>query len=109
MHSSSARRRIRGRRGRTRAGVAPRPRMRLQEHLAQVLDGDVRVQLRGRHAGVAEHLLDAAQIGAGGEQMRGERVTERVGARLAEHVGAGEDLADDVVDALARQRRRRGR
>src|SRR5660398_104972 len=49
-----------------------------------------------RHAGGAEQLQHAAQVGAAGEQVRGERVTEGVGAGLAAHVGAREDLAEEV-------------
>ena len=86
------------------APAAPRPRVRLQKDLAQMLHGDVSIELRGRHAGVAEHLLHAAQVGAAGKQVRGERVTEGVGAGLAEHVGAREDLAQQVVETLARER-----
>ena len=76
---------VRRRRRPCRPGApsAPRPRVRLEEHLAQMLHGDVRVQLRGRHVGVAEHLLHAAQVGAAGEQMGRERVAERVGAGAA--------------------------
>ena len=60
--------------------ASPRARVRLEEDLAQVLDGHVSVDLRRAHVGVAEHLLHAAQVGPGGQQMRGERVAERVGA-----------------------------
>src|SRR5450759_759067 len=86
------------------AARPPRPRMCLQKDLAQMLHGDVSIELGGRHAGVAEQLLHAAQVGAAGEQVRGERVTEGVGAGLAAHVGAREDLAQEVVETLARER-----
>ena len=46
----------------------------------QSLDGDVCVNLRGREAGVAEQRLDAAQIRAAIEQMRGKAVPQLVGA-----------------------------
>src|SRR5450759_769907 len=78
--------------------------MCLQKDLAQMLHGDVSIELGGRHAGVAEQLLHAAQVGAAGKQVRGERVTEGVGAGLAAHVGAREDLAQEVVETLARER-----
>ena len=35
---------------------------------------DMRVQLGRTEIGVAEHLLDAAQIGSAFEQVRGERM-----------------------------------
>ncbi len=54
---------------------------------------------------MAEHLLHAAQVGAGGEQVRGERVTEGVGAGAAEEVGAPQGPAEDVVQSLPGQRR----
>src|SRR4051812_6087327 len=38
----------------------------------------VGVDLRRRYVGVAEHLLQATEIGAVGEQMRGERVAQHV-------------------------------
>ena len=44
--------------------------------LPEVVDGDLRVDLSGCHRGVAEHLLDHADIGASGEQMSGEGVTQ---------------------------------
>ncbi len=49
---------------------------------------------------MTEHLLDAAQVGARGQEVRGE-LSERVRAGLPEHVGALQNLAQDVVKALA--------
>jgi hypothetical protein len=40
---------------------------------------DVRVHLGGAQAGVAQQLLDHAQVGATIEEMARERVAERVG------------------------------
>lgn len=60
----------RWRRACDRAGAG----MRGVVHAAEVVDGDVRVDLRGREARVAEKFLHGAQIGPGVEQMRGERV-----------------------------------
>ena len=48
-------------------------------NLPEVVDGDLRVDLSGCHRGVAEHLLDHADIGASSEQMSGEGVTQSVG------------------------------
>jgi hypothetical protein len=38
----------------------------------------MRVFLSRLQAGMAEHLLDSAQVGAGLEQMRGERMPQAV-------------------------------
>ncbi len=42
----------------------------------------MRVALRGRQAGVAQKLLDGAQIRPGFEHVRGEAVPQRVRARF---------------------------
>ena len=47
--------------------------------LAPAAVGDVRVELGRAEVGVAEHLLDAAQVGAALEQVRRERVAQQVG------------------------------
>ena len=52
--------------------------MALEVDVAAAAVADVRVELRGAEIGVAEHLLDAAEIGAAFEQMRGERVAQEV-------------------------------
>ena len=58
--------------------------MRLEIGAPQPLDRDVRVDLRRRQAGVAEHLLDGTKIGTTFEQVRGcvfrTKVTEVSGA-----------------------------
>ena len=41
------------------------------------------VDLCGRDAGVPEHFLDLPQVGAAGQQVRGEAVPQRVRAGLA--------------------------
>ena len=46
--------------------------------LPQVLPVDVRVDLRRRNVGVAEHFLHRAEVGAALEQVRRERVPQRV-------------------------------
>ncbi len=40
---------------------------------------DVRVNLRGRKAGVAQHFLDRAQVGPVAEEMRGKGVAQKMG------------------------------
>src|SRR5262245_18374080 len=72
------------------AGAAPRSasaktrsaasgfRMRIPIHLGELRRVQVRVLLRRRERGMAEQLLDRAEIRAGLEQVRRERVTEGV-------------------------------
>ena len=48
----------------------------------------VRVDLRRRQIGVAEHHLDGAQVGAALEQVRRERVAQHVRAERARQAGA---------------------
>jgi hypothetical protein len=50
--------------------------VRAKIQLSTTAIGYVRVKLGRREIGVAEHLLDAAQVGAALEQMGGERVAE---------------------------------
>ena len=63
----------------------------------------MRVDLRRRDVGVAEHLLQRAQVAAAGEQMRRERVAQRVRAHPALQAGAARVALDDLVEALARE------
>src|SRR5438552_15603101 len=56
----------------------PRVRMRLVVQLAAASIGYVSVKLRRREVGVAEHLLDASQVGASLEEMRRERMAQEV-------------------------------
>jgi hypothetical protein len=61
----------------------------------------VGVDLRRRDVGVAEHLLQRPQVAAAGEQVRGERVAQRVRAHaVVQPDGAGVAL-DDLVEPLA--------
>src|SRR5439155_5605964 len=63
-------------------------RVRLVVQLAAAPIGYVRVQLGRRQVGVAEHLLDAAQVRAAFQEMRGEGVAKQVGVD-ARRVEAG--------------------
>jgi hypothetical protein len=83
----------------------PRVRMRLEIQLSTSPVGYVRVQLRRREIGVAEHLLDAPEIGAAFEQMRGEAVAQqvRVHARWVEAGLLGQPPHDEE-GAGARER-----
>src|SRR5829696_607930 len=54
------------------------PRMARRVDLAEPVDGDQRVDLRGRHGRVTEQFLDDAHVRAAVEQVGGERVPQRV-------------------------------
>lgn len=75
--------------------------MRLLERRAQALDGDVRVDLRGGQARVAEDLLHRAQVGPALQHVRGRRVPQPVRA----DVGGARHLADESMDDLANRAR----
>ena len=53
-------------------------------------DGDVGVNLRGGEVGVTEEFLDAAEIGAAIEEMRGVTVAEFMRSDRGIEAGAGE-------------------
>ncbi len=53
-------------------------RMRLEVQLPTPPIGYVGVELRRRKVGVAQHLLDRAEVGAALEQVRGEGVSQEV-------------------------------
>ena len=59
----------------------------------------MRVNLRGRNVGVAEHFLDDAQIGAVAEQMRGKAVPEQMRINVRFQSGMFGVLFDDLPDA----------
>src|ERR671931_765620 len=61
-----------------RVGMRSGARMRAEVRLAHVVGRDVRVHLRRLDRGVAEHLLDASQVGAALDEMRGEGVPQGV-------------------------------
>src|SRR5687767_557592 len=79
------------------------PRMRLEVDVLQALGGQVRIHLRGSDVGVPQHLLQRAQVAAAGEQMRRERVAERVWAHPLGEARRGGVTLDDLVEPLARQ------
>src|SRR5881275_1278390 len=64
----------------------------------------VRVDLRRREVGVAEHQLNRAQVGAAFEQMRGERVAEDVRTQRARQSGLQRVLLQDLPEADAAER-----
>src|SRR5919199_5031184 len=80
-------------------------RMRLVVQLPPAAIRHVRVQLRRRQVGVAEHLLDGAEVGAALEQMGRERVAQqvRMDPRGVE-AGLRGETAEDEEGARTRQR-----
>ena len=86
-------------------GLPPRVGVSAEVDLASPAVRDVRVALGRAEIGVAEHLLDAPEVGAALEQVRRERVAKEVGvdprrarARLLR------ELSQDEERARARQR-----
>src|SRR5438045_9499374 len=80
-------------------------RVRLEVQLAPPPIGYVRVELGRGEVGVAEHLLDSAEICAAFEEVRRERVAQevRVDAVWLE-AGLLRELPEDEEDAGARER-----
>lgn len=63
---------------------------------------DVGVDLGSGDVGVSEHLLDGADVGAMGEHMRGEAVSEDVrGDAACGNADSGGTFTNDLEDALA--------
>src|SRR3954454_13655935 len=72
--------------------------------LLEAVAREVRVHLRGGDVGVAEHLLDGAEVAAAGEQVGGEAVAQGMRAHLAGEAGVAGVALDDLVEPLAGQR-----
>jgi hypothetical protein len=73
------------------------------EDLAEVVDGDERVDLRGRHRGVAEELLHDTDVRPAVEEVGGERVPQRVRRHRRRHAGSLGRLDQDRPRALPGQ------
>ena len=69
----------------------------------QVVHGDQRVDLGGRHRGMPEQLLDHADVGAALQEVRGEGVAQRVRRDVARHPGPVGGLDQHRPGGLARQ------
>src|SRR3954468_851126 len=82
---------------------AARPRMAGRVDLAQPVDGDQRVDLRGRHRRVPEQFLDDADVGPAVEEVRRERVPQGVRGDLRSHTGALCGRSQDGPGTLPRQ------
>ena len=83
------------------------PRVGLEVDLLDPVGREVGVDLGRRDVGVAEHLLDRAQVAAAGEQVGGEAVAQRVRAHPVVEAGRPGVALDDLVEALPGERRRR--
>src|SRR3712207_1441404 len=77
------------------------PRVSVEVDVLEALGREVRVELGGGDVGVAEHLLDGAEVAPAGEQVRRERVAQRVRAHAAVEAGAAGVALHDLVEALA--------
>src|SRR5215210_3229769 len=81
-----------------------RPWVGLEVGLLELLAREVGVELGGGEIGVAEHLLDRAQIAAAGKQMRREGVPQRVRAHPVAESRRLRVAKDDLVEALPGER-----
>ena len=69
-------------------------------HLPQVLPIHVGVDLRGGDVHVPEHLLHGTEVGAPLQQVRGERVSERVGRHVLGDPRALDVAAQDLPGTM---------
>mgnify|MGYP003462921181 CR=1 FL=1 len=79
------------------------PGVRLVIDVLELLAREVRVHLRGGDVGVAEHLLDGAEVATSGQQVRGERMAQRMRAHAVFEAAGLRMPLDDLVQALAAQ------
>src|SRR5689334_14940755 len=78
--------------------------MELLMHLPKVVAVHVRVDLRRRDAGMAEHLLDRPEICPALEQMCREGMPERMGRDVLRDAGAIDVMLQDLPGAHPGQR-----
>lgn len=69
----------------------------------ELADGGVGVFLCGGKGLVAKELLDGAEVGAVGEQMRGEGMAQRVGMQVPVYVDQADVFFDDAADRALRE------
>ena len=79
-----------------------RSRVGLAVELGNLRCADMRVALRGTDPCVPEQFLDGSEISALLEQMRRERMTERVGADARRGTGLGDVTPHETINAAAR-------
>ena len=77
--------------------------MRLFVDLHQPSHVEMRVALGRADTGVAEQFLDGTEVGAGLQQVRGERVPQRMRADPSDERGLADVTPHDPVDAPRRQ------
>src|SRR6187401_2704859 len=77
------------------------PWMRPTVDVPDPLPGQMRVELGRGDTRMSEQLLDDPQVGPAFEQMRGERVTQRMRADLAGQPGSGRSRGDRRPRLLA--------
>ena len=77
--------------------------------LPDVVAGDVRVDLRGRDVGVAQHRLHTPEIRSASEQVRRERVPQPVRVHRVREPDGERVTAHDLPESLPRQRLPAGR
>src|SRR5215471_3534754 len=75
------------------------PRVRLVIGRYEPINADMRVELSGGQRGVAEHLLNAAQVGAAFQQVRGSRVAQPVGSGVGHRSGRGDASVHHPADS----------
>lgn len=71
-------------------------------NLAKTLVCDMRVDLRCGDRGVAEEGLDGADVGTVSEQVRCERMPQRVRGDVLRDTGGTRVVIDDALDAARR-------
>src|SRR5215471_9918611 len=64
----------------------------------ELADGGMGVFLRGGKGLVAEKFLDGSEVGAIGEEMRGESVAQRMRVEIPIDVGQARVFFDDAAD-----------
>ena len=78
------------------SGSGPRMGLLIDRH--QPVNADVRIDLRRRERGVAEDLLDAAEVSAALEQVGGRRMPQSVRTGVRNRAGCGDPGMDDPAD-----------
>ena len=79
------------------------PRMKFGVHFFQSRLVNMRIDLRCRDTGMAEHLLDLTQIGTTSQQMSRETVSHCVRADGDVDIGKQGELFDKLPDRLTTQ------
>ena len=76
--------------------------MKLLVNAGEVVGIDVGVDLGGGNVGVAEELLDDAEVGTMAKQVAGEGVSQDVRVDVLLDAGSAGNVFDDLPDATAR-------